>query len=131
MNTENSVRSENTGVPTIREIIVATTMSSLFVAFFALIASTFRTRAALQAEILAVRHQLCSFPEERAASLAPPPLRPALVGFVVPILVRLAAMSRDGSARHGHPLAPQSFRLALDQKIAPPSRQARSCGQHS
>jgi putative transposase len=56
--TENSVRSENTGVPIIREIMVATTMSSLFVAFFALIASTFRTRAALQAEILALRHQL-------------------------------------------------------------------------
>jgi hypothetical protein len=28
--TENSVRSENTGVPTIREIMVATTMSTLF-----------------------------------------------------------------------------------------------------
>ena len=61
VNTENSVRSENTGVPTIREIIVATTMSSLLVAFFALIASTFRTRAALQAEILALRHQLAVF----------------------------------------------------------------------
>ena len=59
--TENSVRSENTGVPTIREIIVATTMSSLFVAFFALTASTFRTRAALQAEILALRQQLGVF----------------------------------------------------------------------
>ena len=56
--TENSVRSENTGVPTIREIMVATTMSSLFVALFALVASSFRTRAALQAEILALRHQL-------------------------------------------------------------------------
>ena len=59
--TENSVRSENTGVPIIREIMVATTMSSLFVAFFALIASTFRTRTALQAEILALRHQLAVF----------------------------------------------------------------------
>jgi hypothetical protein len=49
--TENSVRSENTGVPTIREIMAATTMSSLFVALFALIASHFQTRAALQAEI--------------------------------------------------------------------------------
>jgi hypothetical protein len=58
---ENSVRSENTGVPIIREIMVATTMSSLFVAFFALIASTFRTRAALQGEILALRHQLAVF----------------------------------------------------------------------
>jgi hypothetical protein len=60
-NTENSVRSENAGVPTIREIMVATTMSSLFVAFFALMASTFRTRAALQVEILALRHQLAVF----------------------------------------------------------------------
>jgi len=56
--TENSVRSENTEVPIIREIMVATTMSSLFVALFALVASSFRTRAALQAEILALRHQL-------------------------------------------------------------------------
>ena len=59
--TENSVRSENTGVPIIREIMVATTMSSLFVALFALLASSFRTRAALQAEILALRHQLAVF----------------------------------------------------------------------
>src|ERR1035441_8449224 len=56
--TENSVRSENAEVPIIREIMVATTMSSLFVALFALLASSFRTRAALQAEILALRHQL-------------------------------------------------------------------------
>ena len=54
--TENSVRSEIKGVPISREIMVATTMSPLFVAFFALIASTFRTRAGLQAEILALRH---------------------------------------------------------------------------
>jgi hypothetical protein len=59
--TENSVRSENTRVPTIREIMVATTMSSLFVALFALLASSFRTRAALQTEILALRHQLAVF----------------------------------------------------------------------
>jgi len=59
--TENSVRSENTEVPIIREIMVATTMSSLLVALFALVASSFRTRAALQAEILALRHQLAVF----------------------------------------------------------------------
>src|SRR5437660_817616 len=59
--TEYSVRSENTGVPIIREIMVATTMSSLFVALFTLLASSFRTRAALQAEILALRHQLAVF----------------------------------------------------------------------
>src|SRR6516225_10098915 len=41
--------------------MVATTMSSLLVALFALVASSFRTRAALQAEILALRHQLAVF----------------------------------------------------------------------
>src|SRR5437879_10593354 len=59
--TENSVRSENAEVPINREIMVATTMSSLFVTLFALAASSFRTRAALQAEILALRHQLAVF----------------------------------------------------------------------
>src|SRR3974377_2393114 len=59
--TENSVRSKNAEVPIIREIMVATTMSSLLVALFALVASSFRTRTALQAEILALRHQLAVF----------------------------------------------------------------------
>jgi putative transposase len=36
-------------------------MSSLFVALFALVASSFRTRADLQVEILALRHQLAVF----------------------------------------------------------------------
>jgi putative transposase len=36
-------------------------MSSLFVALFAFVASSFRTRGALQAEILALRHQLAVF----------------------------------------------------------------------
>jgi putative transposase len=36
-------------------------MSSFFVALFALVVSTFRTRAALQTEILALRHQLAVF----------------------------------------------------------------------
>ena len=76
-----------------REIMVATTMSSAFVALFALIASSFRTRVALQAEIPALR-----FPKERATSSAPRALRPAFVGSVVAILVRLAAMLADGSA---------------------------------
>jgi transposase InsO family protein len=44
------------------------------------------------------------------------------------MLVRLAAMSRDGSARHAHPLAPQSFRLALDQNGATPGAALRGDG---
>src|SRR5260370_38844719 len=45
-------------------------MSSRFVALFALVASSFRTRAALQAEILALLHQLAVFQKN-----APPRLR--------------------------------------------------------
>jgi len=56
--TENSVRSENAEVMIIRGIMVASTMSSVLIARFALVASSFRARAALQAEILALRHQL-------------------------------------------------------------------------
>ena len=42
-------------------VMVATTMSSVFVALFALLASSFRTRAAIQAEVLALRHQLAVY----------------------------------------------------------------------
>jgi putative transposase len=45
-------------------------MSALFVALLALVASSFRTRAALQVEILALRHQLAVFQKN-----APPRLR--------------------------------------------------------
>ena len=43
--------------PFVRSIIVST-MSPFFIALLALVASTFRTRAALQAEIVALRHQI-------------------------------------------------------------------------
>jgi hypothetical protein len=58
VHTENSIQSENAELTTIRETIVISMSNSLFVALLALIASNFRTRAALQAEILALRHQL-------------------------------------------------------------------------
>ena len=129
--TENSVRSENAEVPIIREIMVATTMSSLFVALFALLASSFRTRTALQAEILALRHQLAVFQKNAPRRLRLRRCDRLLWGYVVPTLVRLAAMSAHGSARHGPPMAPQSFRLALDQEIATPSWKAGNSGEHS
>ncbi len=40
---------------------MATTMSSVFGALFAFVGSSFRGRAALQAEIIALRHQLAVF----------------------------------------------------------------------
>src|SRR5207302_8761929 len=90
--TENSVRCENAEVPIIREIMVATTMSSLFVALFALLASSFRTRTALQTEILALRHQLAVFQKNAPRRLRLHRCDRLLWGYVVPTLVRLAAM---------------------------------------
>ena len=58
-----------------------------------------------------------SFPKERAASLALPALRPALVGFVIAMVARLAPWSAHRSPRYGYCLAPQSFRVVLDAKI--------------
>ena len=63
--------------------MVATTMNSLFVALFALVASSFRTRAALQTEILALRHQLAVLQKNAPRRFAHPPLRPAVVGCAV------------------------------------------------
>ena len=130
MNTENSVRSENTGVPTIREIIMATTMS-LFVAVFALVIASFRTRAALQAEILALRHQLAVFqrngPRRLRLRRCDRLLWALLYRFWSGWRRCLEMVQPDTVIRW----QPPSFRLALDQKIAPPSRKARSCGEHS
>src|SRR5271167_1996349 len=106
-------------------------MSSLFVALFALIASNFRTRAALQAELFALRHQLAVFQKNAPRRLRLHRCDRLLWAVLYRFWSGLAAMSRDGSARHGPPLAPQSFRWALDQEIAAPSRKARSCGEHS
>ena len=114
-----------------REMMVATTMSSVFIALFALIASSFRTRVAPTGGDPRPPSPTDGFPKERARSSAPRALRPAFVGSVVAILVRLAAMLADGSARHGPALAPQGFRLALDQEIAAPSRKAEGSGEHS
>src|SRR5205807_885615 len=62
----------------------------------------------------------CGFPKQRAASLAPPRLRPALVRYVVPFLGRLAARSAPGSPRRGPPLAPpsQTWRTFLTNHLA-------------
>ena len=58
MDTENSVRIENAVFHSVREIIIVSMMTPFFIALLALVASTFRTRAAQQVEILALRHQI-------------------------------------------------------------------------
>ena len=55
---ENSVLAGNAEVMILVEIMLASTMNAVFVAFFALVTSTFHNRAELHAEILALRHQL-------------------------------------------------------------------------
>src|SRR5206468_2730952 len=53
VDTENPVRIENAGFRFVREIIIVSKMSPFFIALLALVSSTFRARAALQAEIVA------------------------------------------------------------------------------
>src|SRR4029077_2466034 len=51
------------------------------------------------------------------------------MGSVVAILVGLAPMSADGATRHGHRLAPESFRLVLDMEVrAPAGKTENNCG---
>jgi len=58
VDTENPVRIENAGIRSVREINIVSTMTPFFIALLALVTSTFRTRAAQQAEIVALRHQI-------------------------------------------------------------------------
>jgi hypothetical protein len=53
VDSENPVRIENTGFRSVHEIIIVFTMTPFFIALLALVASTFWTRAAQQAEIVA------------------------------------------------------------------------------
>src|SRR5215467_4374852 len=55
VDTENAVRIENAGFRSVREIIIVSTMTPFFIALLALVTSTFRTRAAQQPEIVALR----------------------------------------------------------------------------
>jgi hypothetical protein len=101
-------------------------MNSVLVGLCAVIASGFRTRAALQAEILALRHPLAVLPAN-----APRRLRlsaPGVVGSVIAILVGLAPMFKNRSTRHGYRLASQGVRLVLDMGIAAPSWKTESSG---
>ena len=51
------------------------------------------------------------------------------MGSVVAILAGLAPMSADGATRHGHRLAPESFRFVLDMEVtAPAGKTENNCG---
>jgi len=53
------------------EIMLASTMNAVFVAFFALVTSTFQNRADLHAEMLALRQQLAVLQRNAPRRLCP------------------------------------------------------------
>jgi putative transposase len=65
VDTENPDPIENTGFRSVREIIIVSKMGPFFIALLALVSSTFRARAVLQAEIVALRHQI-AVPQQSA-----------------------------------------------------------------
>jgi hypothetical protein len=127
--TENSDGFENAEVTIIREMMVASTMNSVLVALFALFPSSFRSLAALQAEILALRHQLAVL--HKNASPAPATLRPMVVGPAVTLLVGLAPLPADRAALDRRPLAPESLYLVLEQEIGSAPGKTRGGGGDS
>jgi hypothetical protein len=115
--TKDSVRSENTGVPAIREIMLATYDELFFRRPFRFSSLQFRTRAALQAEILVLSHQLAVCQKNV----------PRRLRFHCCDRLLWVACTDSGPAggdvsnsatRHRPLLAPPSFRLALDPEIA-------------
>src|SRR5262245_23443094 len=120
VDTENPVQIENTGSRSLREIIIVSKMTPFFIALLALVASTFRTRAAQQAEIVALRHQIA------ATSSPPSAIGPPAVDCVFPFLAGLAALAAYPEAGHCGSLASEGICALLDPQIAPPSGKTRS-----
>ena len=106
-------------------------MSSVLVGLFALLASSFRTRAALQAEILALRHQLAvlhknsprSVRLQRSDRLLWVLLSRFWSGWRPCLQIVQPATDR--------PVAPESLYLVLDQKIAAAPGKTRGGGGDS
>jgi hypothetical protein len=93
------VRIENAGICSVREIIMVSTMTPFFIALLALVASSFRTRAAQQAEIVALRHQIAVLATKCATSSTPSTIGPTSVDLVVPFLAGLAALAAHPGSR--------------------------------
>ncbi len=91
-------------------------MSPVFVALLALFAATFQTRAAHQAEIAALRHQIVVLQRSAPASSPPQAVRPPALDCVVSLLARLATLCVHREAGYGRPLASQGVRSLLDWK---------------
>src|SRR5215467_5605000 len=121
VDTENPVRIENAGFRSVCEIIIVSTMTPFFIALLALVTSTFRTRAALQAEIVALRHQIAVLQQS-----APRRLRLRQSDRLLWIWLSRCWPAWRHWLRHSGPLASNGFCALLDLEIAPPSGKARS-----
>src|SRR6516225_5196048 len=105
---------------------MVSTMTPFFIALLALVTSTFRTCAAQQAEIVALRHQIAVLQQSAPRRLRLRQSDRRLVDLVVPWRAGLAALAAHPQARHSPPLASNGVGALLDPKIAPPSGKAKS-----
>ena len=106
-------------------------MNSVLIAFFAVLASSFRTSASLRAEVLALRHQLAVLQAN-----APPRLRLKRSDRVLWVLLsrwfpgwrQCLRIIQPATVDH---LAPQSLCVVLDPEITAPTGKAASNGRDS
>jgi hypothetical protein len=99
-------------------LINACGLATPVVALLALLASTFQTRAAQQAEIAALRHQIAVLQRGLPRRLRPQAARPAALDSVVALVARLATLRVYRESRHSYSLAPHGLRPLVDIEVA-------------
>src|SRR6516164_11186632 len=105
-------------------------MFTLFFSAIFSIRSWLRSRAALQVEILALRHP-ANGPEEIAARPASSELRgPTALGWALPPLVAVALGAAYRKARNGDLLASKRVPLVLETEESA-GRTGKACDRHS
>jgi len=99
-------------------------MMSVLISLLATVRGLVRSRAALHAEVLALRHQLLVASAVATATATARERRPLALGVAVAFVARLARGARDCQARDGHRLAPPKLPLVLDMEEPPTPRPA-------
>src|SRR5688572_19554644 len=97
-------------------------MRSVIVSLLLTLRVTLRDRAAMQLEILALRHQLHVINRSRPAAPAAHACRQNAVGLAVQTLERMADSSRHRQTRDGPRLAPSRLPALLDLEEPTPRR---------
>src|SRR5438132_2895987 len=121
VDTENPVRIENAGFRSVREIIIVFKVSPFFIALLALVSSTFRARAALQAEIVALRHQIAVLQQSAPRRLRLRQSDRLLWLWLSRFWPGWRPLAAHPEAGHIGPLASEGVCALLDPQIAPPS----------